>query len=207
MPMGCQASTPALNATTGMPLASAACTAARIASGLANVTAMPLTPLSTAVWTRLAWLGASGSLEYRNSMLSFLAAVSAPLRIRSQNESPGTSWVIIAIVTRGVSAVLPPMPPPDSWGLPPVPEHDASKLITAAAAAMGATPRGRRRVDESGRQSVYLIAFLVFLWRREGVADGSISHVDGDCLRVRSPWGHAGRDVGGVDIAHVRDGV
>src|SRR5882724_7169953 len=116
-------------------------------------------------------------------MLSFFAAVSAPLRTKSQNESPGTSWVIIAIVTRGVSAVLPPMPPPDSWGFPPVLEHDASKLITAAAAATVAAPRGRRRADESGRQSVYFIAFLVFLWRREGVADGNICHVDGDCPR------------------------
>src|SRR4030088_939444 len=101
-------------------------------------------------------------------MLSFLAAVSAPLRIRSQNESPGTSWVIIAIVARGVSAVPPPIPPPFCCGFPPVLEHDASKLITAAAAATVAAPRGRRRVDESGRQFVYFIAFLVFLWRREG---------------------------------------
>jgi len=62
-------------------------------------------------------------------------------------------------------------------------EHDASKLITAAAAATVAARRGRRRVDESGGQFVNFIAFLVFLWRREGVADGNISHVDGDCLR------------------------
>src|SRR6478752_10799492 len=97
-------------------------------------------------------------------MLSFFAAVSAPLRIKSQNESPGTSWVIIAIVTRGVSAAVPPpIPPPFSWGLPPVLEHDASKLITAAAAATVAARRGRRRVDESGGQFVYFIAFLVFL--------------------------------------------
>ena len=37
-------------------------------------------------------------------MLSFAAAASAPLRTMSQNVSPGTSWVIIATVTRGVSA-------------------------------------------------------------------------------------------------------
>jgi hypothetical protein len=30
----------------------------------------------------------------------FFAAASAPLRTRPQNESPSTSWVIIAIVTR-----------------------------------------------------------------------------------------------------------
>ena len=62
-------------------------------------------------------------------------------------------------------------------------EHDASKLITAVAAATVAARRGRRRVDESGGQFVYFIAFLVFLWRREGVADGNISHVDRDSLR------------------------
>jgi len=42
-------------------------------------------------------------------------------------------------------------------------EHDASKLITAVAATIVAAPRGRRRVDESGGQFVYFIAFLVFL--------------------------------------------
>ena len=37
-----------------------------------------------------------------------------------------------------------------SCGLPPVLEHDASKLITTAAAATVAAPRGQRRGDESG---------------------------------------------------------
>src|SRR5882724_12373794 len=142
-------------------------------------------------------------------MLSFFAAVSAPLRTKSQNESPGTSWVIIAIVTRGVSAVLPPMPPPDSWGFPPVLEHDASKLITAAAAATVAAPRGRRRVDESGRQFVYFIAFLVFLWRRGRKAwPTEISATSMETVRgLRPAGGHAGRGVGAVDVLHVRDGV
>jgi hypothetical protein len=67
-------------------------------------------------------------------MLSLSAAACAPLRIRSQNESPGTSWVIIATVTRGVLACPAPMPPPDSWGLPPVDEHDATPSITLAPA-------------------------------------------------------------------------
>ena len=62
-PIALQLSKPELKATTGMPLASAALTAGAIASGLASVNAMPLTPLSMAVWTRLAWFGASGSLE------------------------------------------------------------------------------------------------------------------------------------------------
>src|SRR5882724_10028430 len=143
-------------------------------------------------------------------MLSFLAAVSAPLRTRSQNESPGTSCVIIAIVTRGVSAAVPPpIPPPFSWGFPPVLEHDASKLITAAAAATVAAPRGRRRVDESGRQSVYFIAFLVFLWRRGRKAwPTEISATSMETVRgLRPAGGHAGRGVGAVDVLHVRDGV
>src|ERR1700682_604157 len=72
-------------------------------------------------------------------MLSFFAAVSAPLRIRSQNESPGTSCVIIAMVTRGVSAVPPPIPPPVSRGLPPVLEHDAIPTTSTLAAAMAAS--------------------------------------------------------------------
>src|SRR3954466_11063325 len=58
-------------------------------------------------------------------MLSFFAAASAPLRIRSQNESPGTSWVIIAIVMRGVSTVPPPPPPPFDSCFPPILEQDA----------------------------------------------------------------------------------
>src|SRR5215208_3486808 len=71
-------------------------------------------------------------------MLSFLDAVSAPLRMRSQNESQGTSWVIMATVARGVSTVPPPPPPFDSWGLPPVLEHDAiptTSTLTPASAA------------------------------------------------------------------------
>src|SRR5512139_966453 len=72
-------------------------------------------------------------------MLSFLAAVSAPLRIRSQNESPGTSWVIIAIVIRGVSTVPPPPPSPDPAGLPPVDEHDTTPNARTPAPASAAS--------------------------------------------------------------------
>ena len=43
-------------------------------------------------------------------MLSFFAAVSAPLRIRSQKVSPGGPWVTIATVNRGVSAWPAPIP-------------------------------------------------------------------------------------------------
>ncbi len=137
--MAFQLSKPELKATTGMFLAIAALTAGAIASGLASVRAMPLTPLSIAVCTRLAWFGASGSLEYRSSMLSLSAAAWAPLRMRSQNESPGTSWVIIATVTRGVFAWPAPMPPPDSWGLPPVLEHDAIPTTSTLAPAIAAS--------------------------------------------------------------------
>ena len=40
-------------------------------------------------------------------MLSFLAAAWAPARILSQKVSPGVSWVIIAMVYRGVLATCP----------------------------------------------------------------------------------------------------
>src|SRR4051794_11816708 len=72
-------------------------------------------------------------------MLSLSAAACAPLRIRSQNESPGTSWVIIATVTRGVLACPAPIPPADSWGLPPVDEHDATPSTSTLAPAMAAS--------------------------------------------------------------------
>ena len=73
------------------------------------------------------------------------AAVSAPLRIRSQNESPGTSWVIIATVTRSVSACPALMPPPESSGLPPLLEQAASAVATRAPPAANATMRTPRR--------------------------------------------------------------
>src|ERR1700704_4795510 len=67
-------------------------------------------------------------------MLSFLAAVSAPLRMRSQKGAPGGPWVIIATVTRGVSAWPAPIPESDDRGLPPVLEHAviATRMITEA---------------------------------------------------------------------------
>src|SRR5690349_18851411 len=86
-------------------------------------------------------------------MLSFLAAVSAPLRTRSQNESPGTSWVIMAMTIRGVSAVPDPMPPPLLCGLPPVLEHALSSVTAAsprAAAAFVRVLRARGRSLLSG---------------------------------------------------------
>src|SRR3954451_24725283 len=72
-------------------------------------------------------------------MLSLSAAACAPLRIKSQNESPGTSWVIMATVARGVFAVPAPIPPPFSWGLPPVPEHDAIPTTSTLAPAIAAS--------------------------------------------------------------------
>src|SRR5262245_40119904 len=97
-------------------------------------------------------------------MLSLSAAACAPLRIKSQNESPGTSWVIIATVARGVFAVPAPIPLPDSWGFPPVLEQDASRVITAAqAAVITATLRGVPRVAAVGRLWSCFMAILVFL--------------------------------------------
>src|ERR1700752_4513057 len=72
-------------------------------------------------------------------MLSLSAAAWAPLRIQSQNESTGTSWVIIATVARGVFAVPAPMPLPDSLGFPPVLEQDATPTMSTLAPAMAAS--------------------------------------------------------------------
>ena len=60
-PMAFHASLPALRATTGILASVAALTLPAMASGLARVTAMPSTFLSTACLTRLAWLAPSGS--------------------------------------------------------------------------------------------------------------------------------------------------
>ena len=54
MPIALKLSKPELNATTGIPASRAALTAGAIASGLANVNAIPLTLLSIALCTRLA---------------------------------------------------------------------------------------------------------------------------------------------------------
>src|SRR6476661_7790421 len=64
-------------------------------------------------------------------MLSLAAAVSAPLRTKSQKALPGTPWVTIATVTRGVSAVPAVSPLSEVRGRPPVLEHDA-RASTAA---------------------------------------------------------------------------
>src|SRR6185312_580080 len=68
-------------------------------------------------------------------MLSFAAAVSAPLRTRSQNALPGTPCVIMATVTRGVSAVPAAIPLPEPRGRPPVLEHDARARTAARTTA------------------------------------------------------------------------
>ena len=102
---------PVLNATTGIPASFAAAIESFSVSGDSSVTAMPSTLLSTAFWIRVASPGAVGSLEYLRSMLSLAAATCAPARTLSQNESPGASWVTIAMVNLGVSATAPPPPP------------------------------------------------------------------------------------------------
>src|SRR3954469_16018771 len=102
---------PALNATTGMPAASAFLIAGSIAGGSGIVTAIPSTLESIADWIRLAWLPEDGSDEYLNSTLSFPDAAVAPLRMMSQNVSPGAPCVTIAIVSFGVLA-LPAAAPP-----------------------------------------------------------------------------------------------
>src|SRR5919202_840812 len=96
---------PALNATTGMPACSAFLIAGIKAGGSGMVTASPSTLLSIADWIRLACLPESGSDEYLNVTLSLAAAAWAPLRMMSQNVSPGAPWVTMAMVMFGVLAL------------------------------------------------------------------------------------------------------
>ncbi|BBC29537.1 hypothetical protein SGFS_008310 [Streptomyces graminofaciens] len=70
-------------------------------------------------------------------MLSLAAAAWAPLRMVSQNVSPGTAWVIIAMVMRGVVALPAETPPAlSSDFLPPeLLEQPASARTVLAAMA------------------------------------------------------------------------
>src|SRR3954447_10633243 len=120
---------PALNIVTGMPAAIAFLIVAPRAPVFGSVTAMPSTFLSIAAWISWACLDASGSLEYCSVTLSFADAASAPLRMMSQNVSPGAWWVVIAMVIWGVLA-LPAVPADeDSVAcLPPDDEQAASPV-------------------------------------------------------------------------------
>ena len=89
---------PELKLSTGMPAATAFFTLGIRASGVTRVVARPSTFASMAPWMRVACLVASGSAEYLSVDPVSLAACSPPARIRSQNVSPGVSWVIMAKV-------------------------------------------------------------------------------------------------------------
>src|SRR5918911_3593980 len=134
---------PALNATTGMPAAIAFLIVGTSAGGSGMVTAMPSTLLSIADWISVACLPESGSEEYFRVTLSFADADCAPLRMMSQNVSPGAAWVIMAIVMAGVFA-LPAAAPGllcSSAFLPPEPLQAVSPRVTAAAIARSLAPR------------------------------------------------------------------
>src|SRR4051794_38038556 len=112
---------PALNATTGMPAAIAFFTTGVSAGGSRRGSAMPWTLLSMAVWIRFAWFADVGWEEYFRVTLSLAAADCAPLRMMSQNVSPGAAWVIMAIVMAGVAALPADRPvEPSADFLPPV---------------------------------------------------------------------------------------
>ena len=119
---------PEFTATTGIPAATALCTAGAMTAGSASVTAIPATFPLTADRTRLAWAAASGSWEYCRSRSSLAAAASAPRRTRSQNVSPGAWWVISATVARGA----PPLCALDVVVVAPrsPPEHAATAIIS-----------------------------------------------------------------------------
>src|SRR5689334_18905584 len=102
---------------------------------------MPLTFESMAFCTSVACWPESGLFEYFSWTPVFFAACSAPERILSQNESPGASWVIIAMVRFWP---LPPPPPPPAgagWFCAP------PWLLHAASAADAATTAARTRSD------------------------------------------------------------
>ncbi len=84
--------------TTGMPAAVAFLIVGHSAVGLGSVTAMPLTWLLIASVISWDCFVGSGSAEYFSVMLSLAAAAVAPARMRSQNVSPGSAWVIMATV-------------------------------------------------------------------------------------------------------------
>ena len=87
-----------MNATTGMPAATAFCDTGITCGAFERVSAMPSTLESMAFCTSVAFSGPFGLLEYFRSMPCVAAASLAPARILSQNVSPACSWVIIAIV-------------------------------------------------------------------------------------------------------------
>src|ERR671926_465635 len=101
---------------------------------------------------------ASGSLEYCRVTLSFAAAASAPLRMMSQNVSPGDWCVIIAIVICGVFA----FPAPAALvcvACRPPPDEQAATRTTPASATAGVprlferfiwVPFGHHRVHDGG---------------------------------------------------------
>src|SRR3954468_11354595 len=133
---------PALNIVTGMPAAIAFLIVAPRAPVFGSVTAMPSTFLSIAAWISCACFDASASLEYCSFTLSFAEAASAPLRMMSQNVSPGAWWVIMATVICGVLALPALLAAEASVAfLPPDDEQAASPV--AATASTAARPRAR----------------------------------------------------------------
>ena len=124
---------------TGIPAAIAFLITALSAGVFGSVTAIPSTFLSMAAWISWACLVASGSEEYWTSMLSFVAAAVAPLRMRSQKVSPGAAWVIIATVSFGPAAAAPAAGAAAdevSAALPP--EDEQAVRASAAASAVTA---------------------------------------------------------------------
>ncbi len=119
-----------------MPAATAFLMASPMAPVLGSVTAMPSGFLSMAAWMSWACLVASGSFVYWKSTPSLAAAASAPLRMRSQNVSPGAWWVTMMIVIVFSAAAAPP-PEADDSALPP-PLHAARTIVAEAATAVAA---------------------------------------------------------------------
>src|SRR4051812_22477839 len=127
-----------------MPAAIAFLMAAPSAPVFGSVTAMPSTFLSIAAWISCACLLASGSLEYCSSTLSFAEAASPPLRMMSQNVSPGAWWVVMATVIFGVFATPALAAEEVSVAFLP-PDDEQAERASAALSATAANATGFER--------------------------------------------------------------
>jgi hypothetical protein len=89
-------------------------------------------------------------------MLSLAAAAWAPLRMRSQNVSPGDAWVIMATVIRGVFALPAEAAAPSSSDfLPPeLLEQPAANRTPARAVAVSVAARWCLRMSPAPRCAV-----------------------------------------------------
>ena len=189
---------PALNIETGIPAATAFLMTSPMAPVLGSVTAMPSGFLSMAAWMSWACFVASGSLVYWKSTPSLAAAASAPLRMRSQNVSPGAWWVTMMTVIV-FSAAAPPPPAADV-------SAPAATRCTRRGPSLRRRDRGRRHcLPESALIHGGTVSFrgncpaaLRDQWCRSGASRGG-------GIGGAAPGGGCGSPVGRL-VGHGRNG-